>query len=96
MERSAFMTDSAEKPYNPYFILGAAILLPGVGHVLNGNSQRGLTFLSFIIVLAWTTSKIAPSQATFLGHYAGGLFIYALSILDAYKDGAGEAGDLAL
>ena len=75
----------SQKAYNPYFILGAAIVLPGVGHVLNGNPQRGLTFLFFIIVLAWATSKIAPSQATFLGQYAGGLFIYALSILDAYK-----------
>jgi hypothetical protein len=83
------MIDSArmktEKPYNPYFILGVAVVLPGVGHVLNGNPQRGLTFLFFIIVLAWATSKIAPPQASFLGHYAGGLFIYALSILDAYK-----------
>jgi hypothetical protein len=74
-----------DKPYNPYFILAAAILLPGVGHVLNGTPQRGLTFLFFIIVLAWATFKIAPAQASFLGHYAGGLFIYALSILDAYK-----------
>jgi hypothetical protein len=75
----------SEEPYNPYLILGAAILLPGVGHVLNGTPQRGLTFLFFIIVLAWATAKIAPPQASFLGHYAGGLFIYALSILDAYK-----------
>jgi len=29
--------------------------------------------------------KSLPPQASFLGHYAGGLFIYALSILDAYK-----------
>jgi hypothetical protein len=74
-----------EKPYSPYFILGPAIVLPGMGHVLNGTPQRGLTFLFFIIVLAWATAKIAPPQASFLGHYAGGLFIYALSILDAYK-----------
>ena len=75
----------SEEPYNPYLILGAAILLPGVGHVLNGTPQRGLTFLFVIIVPAWATVKIAPPQASFLGHYAGGLFIYALSILDAYK-----------
>jgi hypothetical protein len=79
------MTQDAAKPYHPYTILGVAIVLPGVGHVLNGNPQRGLTFLFFIIVLAWATSRIAPPQATFIGHYAGGIFIYALSILDAYK-----------
>src|SRR5947207_570657 len=85
MERDVPINEPLQKPYNPYLILGLAIVLPGVGHVLNGNPQRGLTFLFFIIVLAWATSKIAPAQATFLGQYAGGLFIYALSILDAYK-----------
>ena len=79
------MKEGSAKPYNPYIILAIAIILPGVGHVLNGNPQRGLTFVFFIIVLAWTTSKIAPPQATFLGQYAGGIFIYALSIMDAYK-----------
>ena len=54
-----------EKPYSPYFILGAAIVLPGMGHVLNGTPQRGLTFLLFIIVLAWATSKIAPPPGQF-------------------------------
>jgi hypothetical protein len=36
-------------------------------------------------VIGWATSKIAPEQASFIGRYAGGFFIYALSILDAYK-----------
>ena len=79
------MNERSQRPYNPYLILGLAIVLPGVGHVVNGNPQRGLIFLFFIIVLAWATFRIAPPQATFLGHYAGGVFIYALSILDAYK-----------
>jgi len=57
------MKEGSAKPYNPYMILAIAIILPGVGHVLNGNPQRGLTFVFFIIVLAWTTSKIAPPQA---------------------------------
>ena len=72
-------------PRNPYLVLAAAILLPGTGHVLNGMAHRGLTFLFFIIVLGWATSKIAPANASFIGQYAGGLFVYALSILDAYR-----------
>ena len=85
MDRKALIDEPARKPFNPYIILLVAILLPGVGHVLNGNPQRGLTFLFFIITLGWVTSKIAPPEASFIGHYAGGAFIYALSIIDAYK-----------
>ena len=79
------MTQSSSKPFNPYVVLAAAILLPGSGNVLNGTPQRGLVFLFFIIVLGWTTSKLAPAQASFIGHYAGGFLIYGFSVLDAYK-----------
>lgn len=79
------MKDGPIAPKSPYLVLAAAILLPGTGHVLNGMPHRGLTFLFFIIVLGWATSKIAPPQASFIGHYAGGLFVYALSIIDAYQ-----------
>ncbi len=79
------MTDNLPKPINPYAILALAIVLPGSGHVFSGVAMRGLQFLFFIIVIGWATSKVAPAQASFLGHYAGGVFIYALSILDAYR-----------
>lgn len=78
------MSDPA-KTQNPYLILAAAILLPGAGHVLQGRQQRGLIFLFFIVILGWATSKVAPADASFLGRHAGGIFIYGLSILDAYK-----------
>ncbi|WP_119269066.1 hypothetical protein [Taklimakanibacter deserti] len=79
------MTDRPPKPMHPYAILALAIVLPGSGHVFSGVPARGLQFLFFMIVIGWATSKIAPDQASFLGRYAGGFFIYALSILDAYK-----------
>src|SRR4051794_17833559 len=75
----------SRRPVHPYWILASAIILPGSGHVFSGYPQRGLTFLFFIILLGFASSKLAPSQASFVGHYAGGLFVYALSILDAYK-----------
>lgn len=79
------MTDTPQKPLSPYAILALAIALPGSGHVFSGVPARGLQFLFFMIIIGWATSKVAPDQASFLGRYAGGFFIYALSIIDAYK-----------
>lgn len=79
------MTETPAKPMHPYAILALSLALPGSGHVFSGVPGRGLQFLFFMIVIGWATSKIAPDQATFIGRYAGGFFIYALSILDAYK-----------
>ena len=79
------MTDTLAKPMHPYAILALSIVLPGSGHVFSGVPARGLQFLFFMIVIGWATSKIAPEQASFIGRYAGGVFIYGLSILDAYK-----------
>jgi hypothetical protein len=72
-------------PASPYLILGAAILLPGSGHVMLGVPTRGLQFLFFIVILAWVTARISPPDVSFVGRHAGGFLIYALSILDAYK-----------
>jgi hypothetical protein len=79
------MTDTPAKPMHPFAVLALSIVLPGSGHVFSGVPARGLQFLFFMIVIGWATSKIAPEGASFLGRYAGGFFIYALSILDAYK-----------
>ena len=81
------MTSSSPQPtpVNPYLVLGSAIVLPGSGHVILGVPVRGLQFLFFMVILAWVTAKIAPPDASFIGRHAGGLLIYALSILDAYK-----------
>lgn len=80
------MTDGApQKPFSPYAILALAIALPGSGHVFSGVPRRGLQFLFFMVIIGWATSKVAPDQASFIGRYAGGFFIYALSIIDAYK-----------
>jgi len=75
----------ASRPPNPYLVLCAAIVLPGSGHVLLGLSARGLQFLFFTVILAWVTTKIAPDHASFVGRHAGGVLIYALSVLDAYR-----------
>jgi hypothetical protein len=75
------MTD---KPLNPYKVL-AASLIPGAGHVMLGLAQRGLTFIFFTVVLGWVSTKVMPETASFIGRHIGGVFIYGMSILDAYR-----------
>ena len=77
------MSNSA--PRNPYLILVASLLLPSSGHVLLGLPQRGLMFLFFIITLGWVSTHIMPPTASFIGQHIGGVFIYGISIIDAYK-----------
>jgi hypothetical protein len=72
-------------PPNPRLVLAASILLPGFGYVLNGQIKRGLIMQFFMIVLAFVTWHLAPAQASFIGKVSGGVFIYALSIPDAYR-----------
>ncbi|WP_297300384.1 hypothetical protein [uncultured Methylovirgula sp.] len=72
-------------PLHPYWILLAAILLPGAGHVLAGVPQRGFVMQLFMVALGWITWHLTTPQQSFLGRLAGGLFIYAISVLDAYR-----------
>ena len=72
-------------PLNPYLVLIAAILLPGFGHVLNGQARRGFIMQLFMIALGFITWQLAPPEASFIGKISGGLFVYALSIPEAYR-----------
>ena len=77
------MTQS-QKPTNPRLVLAAAII-PAAGHVLLGLPHRGLIFLFFTLVLGWVSYRLMPENASFFGRHIGGLFVYGLSILDAYR-----------
>jgi hypothetical protein len=70
---------------NPHLVLLAAVLFPGVGHVLIGQASRGLVFASFTVLLGLLTTPVAPPEASFMGQHAGGFFVWALSIPDAYR-----------
>lgn len=72
-------------PLSPYLVLAAAVLLPGVGQVLNRQPVRGLIFVFFIILLGAFTLKTAAPEVSFVGKYAGGLFVWAMAVFDAYK-----------
>ena len=72
-------------PLNLYIVLAVAILLPGVGQVLNRQPVRGLIFVCFAILLGGFTLKTAAPEVSFVGKMAGGLFVWAMAVLDAYK-----------
>lgn len=73
------------KPTNPHLVLAAAIALPGCGQVINRQPMRGLMFVGFILLLGAYTLKTAAPDVSIVGKLAGGIFVYAMSILDAYR-----------
>jgi hypothetical protein len=46
----------------------------------------------YIVLLGVVTYQVAPPEASALGHVAGGAFVYALSVLDAYQGAARRKG----
>lgn len=72
------------QPWHPYLVLLVAIILPGVGQVLNNAPMRGLTMVFFMLVLGVVTFQLASPDVSVIGQFAGGIFIYALSVIDAY------------
>jgi len=76
----------AGSPFDPRLVLVAALVLPGCGLVINRRPLRGLTFLFFMLLLGGFTLKTASPDVSMIGKFSGGLFVYAMSIFDAYKD----------
>lgn len=76
---------SSRKPPSPYLVLVLALVLPGVGQVANRQPLRGAMFLFFILLLGGFTLKTAAPDVSIIGKLSGGLFVYALSVLDAYR-----------
>ncbi len=74
----------ANKTPNSKLVLLASLLIPGSGHVWLGLPKRGLQFLFFIVVLIWAANMAMPN-ASFLLKNIGGIFIYGLCALDAFK-----------
>ena len=77
--------EARRAPPQPYLVLAVAILLPGCGHLLLGQQRRGLTFLFFMLLLGLVTFQLTTPERSLVGRYAGGLFVYALSLTDAYR-----------
>lgn len=73
-----------QEPIAPKWVLLIAILLPGMGQVINNAPKRGFFMACFMIILGLITFNLAQPNVSMVGRLAGGIFIYAISILDAY------------
>jgi hypothetical protein len=86
MEQGNPMTPSeSPAPPNPRLVLAVAIALPGMGQVLNRQPLRGLIFVFFVVLLGGFTLKTADPSVSFVGKVSGGLFVWAMAAMDAYK-----------
>ena len=74
-----------EARYGPVLVLAAAVFLPGAGHVMVGQARRGLLLQMFMILLALITWHLTSPSQSLVGRLAGGLFVYAVSIPEAYR-----------
>ena len=77
-------TKSVKPPLHPYVVLLIALVLPGVGQVVNNTPSRGLMMLFFMLMLGVITFNMAAPGISMVGKFSGGLFIYSLSVVDAY------------
>lgn len=84
-DQAGASTPANTKPPHPYVVGLVSIFLPGMGQVLNGTPGRGLLMLFFMLMLGIITFHLTTPDQSFLGRYAGGLFIYSISVLDAYQ-----------
>ncbi|WP_028920804.1 hypothetical protein [Pseudonocardia acaciae] len=75
----------------PVLVLAVAVALPGMGQVLNRTPVRGLMFAFYILLLGTISYHLTGPDHSFLGRYAGGIFVYAISVLDAYRFAAVRA-----
>lgn len=74
-----------EKAMNPKVVLLISLVLPGVGQVINRTPARGLIFIFYILLLGLVTINLTGPEHSLIGRYSGGLFVYAISVFDAYK-----------
>lgn len=84
MNKETPQNTALKPPLSPYLVLLVAILLPGVGQVLNNSVTRALLILSFMLVLGYFTYQLADPHVSLVGKFAGGIFVYAISVMDAY------------
>ncbi|MDZ4142003.1 MAG: hypothetical protein U1C48_08365 [Methylotenera sp.] len=76
--------NAIQRPVAPKWVLLISILLPGMGQVFNNTPKRGFLLAGFMIILGLITFNLAQPHISMVGKLSGGIFIYAISVLDAY------------
>jgi len=77
-------TPQNDRPLGPIYVLLIAIFLPGMGQVVNNTPKKGFLMACFMIILGLITFNLAEPERSWVGKLAGGVFIYAISVIDAY------------
>jgi TM2 domain-containing membrane protein YozV len=72
------------KPLPPWLVTAVAFVLPGAGQMLNGDPMRGIIVQSFMMFLALVTYRVTTPEISIFGRFAGGIFVYVVSVLDAH------------
>lgn len=72
----------------PWVVLVVALVLPGMGQVLNDQARRGLVMVFYMVLLGTVTHALAAPGTSTVGAMSGGLFVYAISVMDAYRTAA--------
>jgi hypothetical protein len=72
------------RPLHPCVVLAVAAALPGAGQVINRMPRRALVMVFFMLLLGFLTQQLAAPERSFVGRHAGGVFVYAIAVLDAY------------
>lgn len=75
---------SSRAPLHPAAVMAAA-LFPGAGQLLNLQPTRATIFVFFMLLLGWVSFQFTTAEHSFVGRHAGGFFIYAISVMDAYR-----------
>ncbi len=76
---------AGQRPLDPRLVLLVAVVLPGFGHVLCGQLRRGFTMQMFMLCLGFISWRLTSPDQSLVGRLAGGLFVYALSLPEAYR-----------
>ena len=77
-------SNTLQRPVDSKWVLLIAILLPGMGQVFNNAPKRGFFMACFMVILGLITFNLAQPHISMVGKLSGGIFIYAISVLDAY------------
>lgn len=70
---------------SPALVLAVALVLTGMGQVLNREPVRGLVFAFFALLLGGFTMVTAEPGVSWVGRLSGGIFVHAMAVLDAYR-----------
>lgn len=73
------------RPLPPLLVLAVAAVLPGMGQVLNDQARRGLVMVFYMLLLGSVTYSVAAPGTSTVGMLAGGIFVHAISVMDAYR-----------